>query len=250
MAKNRVLVLIPARYASSRFPGKPLAKIAGKSMVQRVFENCTSMGASPSFDTQAYVVTDNLEIEKHVKDFGGNVVRVDDEVESGTERIHLAFQKSADKKFDLIINVQGDEPLLTGEELQRLAQFHLDSDFDIATLVKKNECMEEIKNPNVVKALVAPTGRCLYFSRGALPHDRDGNELKAWWQHIGVYSYRPEALQKFCESPMGIYERIEKLEQLRAMEQGLSIGALVTNLNLFGVDTPEDLKKLAEVLSE
>lgn len=250
MAKNRVLVLIPARYASSRFPGKPLAQINGRSMIQRVFENCTSMGASPSFDCQAYVVTDNQEIENHVKEFGGNVVRVDDDVQSGTERIHLAFQRSSDKNFDLIINVQGDEPLLTGEELQRLAQFHLDSEFDIATLVKKNDCMEEIKNPNVVKALVAPSGRCLYFSRGALPHDRDGNELEAWWQHIGVYSYRPTALQKFCESPMGVYERIEKLEQLRAMEQGMSIGALVSNLNLIGVDTPEDLKKLESVLNE
>ena len=250
MAKNRVLVLIPARYASSRFPGKPLAQIAGKSMIQRVFENCTSMGASPSFDCQAYVVTDDPKIEKHVKEFGGNVVRVDDDVESGTERIYLAFQKSSDKKFDLIINVQGDEPLLKGEELERLAQFHIDSEFEMATLVKKNECMEEFKNPNIVKALVAPTGRCLYFSRGALPHDRDGNELKAWWQHIGVYSYRPTALQKFCESPMGVYEKIEKLEQLRAMEQGLSIGALVTNLNLIGVDTPEDLDKLEGMFDE
>ena len=126
----------------------------------------------------------------------------------------------------------------------------LDSDFDMATLVKKNECMDEIKNPNVVKALVAPTGKCLYFSRGALPHDRDGGELESWWQHIGVYSYRPKALQKFCESPMGIYEKIEKLEQLRALEQGLSIGALVTTAKLMGVDTPEDLKKLNEVFSE
>lgn len=219
-------------------------------MIQRVYENCTSMGTSTAFDCQAYVVTDNQEIENHVKEFGGNVVRVDDDVESGTERIHLAFQRSSDKNFDLIINVQGDEPLLTGEELQRLCQFHLDSDFDVTTLVKRNESMEEFKNPNIVKAIVAPTGRCLYFSRGSLPHDRDGNELEAWWQHIGVYSYKPAALQKFCESPMGVYERIEKLEQLRAMEQGLSIGALVTTLELMGVDTPEDIKKLEGILNE
>ena len=250
MTKSRVLVLIPGRYASSRFPGKPLAQIAGKSMIQRVFENCTLKGVSPSFDIQAYVVTDNQEIENHVKAFGGNVVRVDDEVESGTERIYLAFQKSADKEFDLIINVQGDEPLLTSAELERLVQFHLDSKFDIATLVKKNESIEEFKNPNIVKAIVSPSGACLYFSREAIPYLKEEKDFSSWWQHIGVYSYRPKALQKFCESPLGVYEKTERLEQLRALEEGLSIGALVTNLNLMGVDTPEDIKKLAEVLSE
>jgi 3-deoxy-manno-octulosonate cytidylyltransferase (CMP-KDO synthetase) len=219
-------------------------------MIQRVFENCTLMGASPSFDTQAYVVTDNQEIENHVKSFGGNVVRVDDDVASGTERIHLAFQKSSDKKFDLIINVQGDEPLITGSELERLVQFHLDSQFDIATLVKNNDSIEEFKNPNIVKAIVTPSGACLYFSRESIPHLSEEKEFSSWWQHIGVYSYRPKALQKFCESPLGVYEKVERLEQLRALEQGLSIGALVTNLNLIGVDTPEDIKKLTEVLSE
>lgn len=224
--------------------------ISGKSMIQRVFENCTLIGTTTSFDSKAYVVTDNSEIEKHVQDFGGNVIRVDDEVESGTERIYLAFERSSDKAFDLIINVQGDEPLLDANELERLVHFHLNSPFDIATLVKKNESTEDFKNSNIVKAVVVPSGRCLYFSRGELPFDRDGKKLKPWWQHIGVYSYRPKALQKFSESELGVYEKLEKLEQLRALELGMSIGALVTDLNLIGVDTPADLNKLEALINK
>ncbi len=154
-------------------------------------------------------------------------------------------------KPDLVINVQGDEPLLKGDVLKDLAEFHLNSHFDIATVVRERKASEEdYKNSNVVKAvLVATTGECLYFSRESLPHDRDGKNTHSWYHHIGVYSYRPQALSAFVKLPMGKLENLEKLEQLRALENGMRIGAVKTTQNLIGVDVPEDIKKVEGALS-
>lgn len=240
-----VVVLIPARFGSSRFPGKPLAKISGVSMIQRVFKNCQDAG----FKTA--VVTDNDEIESHVKGFGGVVVRVDDDVPSGSERIALAYQRFyQEDKVDLVINVQGDEPLLKGDVLKELAEFHLKSNYPIATLLRERESQEEdFKNPNVVKAVWSSSSKqCLYFSRQSLPYDRDGNKSYSWYQHIGVYSYRPEALLNFVKLPVSRHEDLEKLEQLRALDNGYSIGAILTNQKLIGVDVPEDIKKVEGAL--
>lgn len=242
-----VVVLIPARYGSSRFPGKPLAKIAGRSMIERVYSNCKMAG----FKTA--VVTDNDEIEAHVKSFSGIVLRVDDDVPSGSERIALAYQRFfQNEKADLVINVQGDEPLLNGEVLKQLAEFHLKSSYPIATLLRERKNSEEdFKNPNVVKALWSETTKqCLYFSRQSLPYDREGGKEYSWYQHIGVYSYRPEALLAFVKLPMSKLEDLEKLEQLRALENGYSLGAVLTTQKLMGVDVPEDIKKVEGALSE
>ncbi|MCO4793306.1 MAG: 3-deoxy-manno-octulosonate cytidylyltransferase [Bacteriovoracaceae bacterium] len=256
MEVKRALVLIPARYASSRFPGKPLAQIQGKSMIQRVYENCSkAQGFAPSnfkLELEVAVVTDDDRIEKHVKEFG-NVVRVDDDVTSGTLRIELAYKRYFSKdNFDYVVNVQGDEPLLTGEELTRLLEFHYAADYDITTVVRSMSGFDtEFKDPNKVKAIYSPvTGACHFFTRAAVPHDRDDHELKEWFLHIGVYSYKTQALIDYCESPETYYEKVEKLEQLRAIEHGLSIGAIQTQATLMGVDTPEDLKILEGVLSE
>ena len=242
-----VVVLIPARFGSSRFPGKPLAQIAGRSMIERVYSNCKASG----FETA--VVTDNEEIETHVKSFGGIVLRVDDDVPSGSERIALAYQRFFEAtKADLVINVQGDEPLLKGDVLKELAEFHLKSSYPITTLLRARHVSEEdFKNPNVVKAIWSEqTKQCLYFSRQSLPYDRDGGRDYNWYQHIGVYSYRPEALLAFVKMPMSKLEDLEKLEQLRALENGYSLGAILTTQKLMGVDVPEDIKKVEGVLGE
>lgn len=240
-----VVILIPARFASSRFPGKPLAMIAGKSMIQRVFENCKASG----FPT--HVVTDHDGIEKHVKDFGGSVIRIDDDVPSGSERIALAYERFLKSENpDLVINVQGDEPLLNGSILKELADFHMKSDFEITTLLRERSVKEDdFKNPNVVKALWSQaSGQCLYFSRQSIPYDRDGGRDYSWYHHIGVYSYRPKALSSFVKLPESRLEVLERLEQLRGLENGMRIGAVLTTQKLIGVDVPDDVQKVEGAL--
>jgi 3-deoxy-manno-octulosonate cytidylyltransferase (CMP-KDO synthetase) len=211
-------------------------------MIQWVYENCAASG----FPTA--VVTDHPEIEAVVKAFGGKVLRVDDDVPSGSERIALAFERFGDPKTELVINVQGDEPLLKGEVLKELAEFHLRSEFAITTLVRERRASEDdFRNPNVVKAVWSGE-QCLYFSRQSLPFDRDQKDTHAWHQHIGVYSYRPRALAAFVKLAPSRLEELEKLEQLRALENGMTIGAIRTEQRLIGVDLPEDVKRVEEAL--
>src|SRR5690606_29967525 len=169
-------------------------------MIQRVWENVAHF-----FD--AAVVTDDDRIEDAVKAFGGPVVRVDDDVESGTLRIGLAYERFfKEKDYDFILNVQGDEPLLGGSDLERLVQFHASSPFAVTTLIKKETDQQEFHNPNRVKAVFTEaTGECHYFSRAPVPHDRDGGD-PSWWLHVGVYSYRPESLKQACLLPASALE--------------------------------------------
>jgi 3-deoxy-manno-octulosonate cytidylyltransferase (CMP-KDO synthetase) len=233
------LILIPARYRSSRFPGKPLVTLNGKTMVEWVYLNCLESGL------ETYVITDHDDIEQAVKKFGGKVVRVDDQVETGSERIALAYERFFKHQgFTHIINVQGDEPLLKGAEVKKLYESHLNSKFDVMTMVKKREISHlDWKNTNVVKVVFnSKTLQTLYFSRASIPYDRDQNQLKNWYQHIGVYCYKVESLLKMVSLPIGELENIEKLEQLRLLEQGYLYGAITTELELKGVDHPEDVK--------
>lgn len=242
---SKAVVLIPARFQSSRFPGKPLVKIAGQLMIERVYNNARQSGLP------CYVVTDDKRIEDAVHGFGGKVLMVKDDVPSGSERIALAAERflAADAP-DFIINVQGDEPLLSGEVLRELLSFHAGRDFDITTLVRPRERHEDDwSNPNVVKAVIGQGQRCVYFSRASVPVQR-GGATAPWFHHIGVYCFKTRALQKFIKLPMGVLEDLEKLEQLRALENGLSIGAAETRLKLIGVDTPEDVMKVEEALRE
>ncbi len=239
------LILVPARFGSSRFPGKPIAKIQGKPMIEYVVDNCQASGYDYA------VVTDNDEIETCVKGFGGNIVRIDDDVSTGSERIALAYQRYfADKKYKYIINVQGDEPLLSGKTIAEIGQAHLASHFDVYTGVKRRDFSEEgFTNPNVVKCVKSETNnQCLYFSRASIPYARDGKEHH-WYHHIGIYSYRVEALLKFVDLEETHYEKIEKLEQLRLLENEITIGALNIEDELIGVDAPEDIQKIEGVLS-
>lgn len=220
-------------------------------MIERVYANCSST------EMDCCVVTDDERIEQHVKSFGGKVCRIDDDVPSGTERIQLAYDRYfSDKEFDLVINVQGDEPLLRAEIINKLAHFHRHSTFDVTTLVKKMPNLGgDFFDPNKVKVVFSTeSGRCHYFSRAPIPFVRDEKieirENSHWYLHIGVYSYRPKALNSFCLSSVGYYENLEKLEQLRGLDIGLSYGAIAMSDFLAGVDTPDDLKKLEGVFSD
>lgn len=235
------IILIPARFASTRYPGKPLEKINGKTLIRSVYENMLET------KIPCYVVTDDERIEKEVQHFGGSVIRVDDDVPSGSDRIYLAYNRYFKKeKIDLILNIQGDEPLLKAQEVLKLRDFHLSSKFDLATMVRARKKEEDdFHSPNVVKALFSETnGQCLYFSRSQVPHGKE----ETWFQHIGVYSYRPNALGAFIEKGPTPLEKSERLEQLRALEIGLTIGAIKIEKILVGVDTPDDLKKVEGVL--
>jgi len=260
MSETRALILIPARYASSRFPGKPLAMIAGKSMIQRVYESCSLLSdtlrskdekSMKNLFVEVAVVTDNERIEKHVADFGGKVIRIDDDVPSGTERIYLAYKRFfSQKKIDFIINVQGDEPLLLGSDLLELLGFHLQHpNYSITTLVRAMDDFSDFEDPNRVKAVFnSADGHCLYFSRSPVPYSREQGVLKNWFLHIGVYCYKTQVLEHFCSLDEGELEKVERLEQLRALGAGMSIGATVINHELIGVDTPEDIKQVEGVL--
>jgi 3-deoxy-manno-octulosonate cytidylyltransferase (CMP-KDO synthetase) len=253
IATAQVLVLIPARYASTRFPGKPLIQLAGRSMIERVYSQCVNSTQNPdqnSYKLDVAVVTDNDKIESHVAGFGGVVHRVDDDVPSGTQRICLAWERFyKESQFDLIVNVQGDEPLYTADDLEKLISFHLNSSFDVATMVHRSEDDNEFENPNRVKVAWEETsGQCFYFSRAGIPYRRSPI-TKEWHQHVGVYSYRPKALKSFVSADASLYEQMEGLEQLRALSLGLSIGATTIDHELIGVDTPEDKERVEGVLS-
>jgi len=266
MGHRRALVLIPARYSSTRFPGKPLALIQGKPMIQRVYENIQNQPLKGRWHFQAFVVTDDERIEKCVKGFGGNCLRIDDDVISGSERICLAYQrylktpganKNSEAMPDFIINVQGDEPLLQAQDLEGLVQFHFQNNFDITTFYRPIENdLEGFQNPNRVKAVVSPSGQCIYFSRSPVPHfpigissqNEKGKDKIQWNLHVGVYCYKPEALEKFNSLPPSPLEKREKLEQLRALENGMTVGAIKLNKQLVGVDEPGDVAVIEGVL--
>lgn len=247
MSKNNpsALIVIPARFASSRFPGKPLALIKGKPMIQWVVEGVRSANLS------TYVVTDDEQIERVVRSFGGQCLRIDDQVSTGSERVALAIDRffTKESRPEFVLNVQGDEPLIRGDILRQLLQFHAQSSFDVTTLVKRRLQTDQGNNPNVVKALFSPLqGRCLGFSRALVPFYREENvgEKKHYFQHIGVYCYRLQALARFVALPNSSLEQIEQLEQMRALENGMTIGAQETDLELVGVDTPEDIARVEE----
>ena len=247
---KKALVLIPSRYQSTRFPGKPLADISGRPMVQWTYEGCCKIQEHFP-DSVVAVVTDNDEVEKVVKGFGGNCVRVDDDVPSGTERINLAYQRFyQDQHFDLVINVQGDEPLIEYELIENLINFHSENEFDVATVVKEISVHDDGYNDsNKVKAIYSKrTGRCNYFTRCSFPYNRNNEEGVHWFLHVGIYSFLPEVLAKFCEYQQSHNEVIECLEQLRLLDNGHSIGAVETTMHLCGVDTPEDIKYVEGII--
>ncbi len=236
------LILIPARYASTRFPAKPLAPLLGRPMVQWVYDHMLQTGA------QVAVVTDSAEIEQTLTPVGVKVVRVDEDVASGSERIHLAYQRYfSEQNFDYIINVQGDEPLLKASSILQIVNFHrAHPHFDVCTALRENHNSQQRDDANNVKAVFdVSSGECFYFSRSAVPY-----QANPWWLHLGIYCYRPSALKSFCQLPPSSLEQMERLEQLRLLQNKMRIGAVVLKDDQsFGVDTPEDLKRVEHILN-
>ncbi|BCR05496.1 3-deoxy-manno-octulosonate cytidylyltransferase [Desulfuromonas versatilis] len=245
----RVTALIPARYASSRFPGKPLAEIAGKPMIQWVYER-TSRSALVD---RVIVATDDERIRQAVQAFGGEVQMTRSDHPTGTDRL---AEVAARIETDIVVNVQGDEPLIDPRMIDMAVEpLTTDPSIPMGTLKTPIASVEEFLNPNVVKVVTDREGFALYFSRAPIPHPRDFadglqeqfQELQAC-KHIGLYVYRRDFLLAYPGLPVTPLENLEKLEQLRALEHGHKIRVVETSLSSLGVDTPEDLEKVREYL--
>jgi len=239
----KAVAIIPARYHSTRFPGKALAKLLNKPLIQWVWE---AVNNSNLFD-QVMVATDSVKIKEAVDNFGGIAILTRKEHQSGTDRI-AEVAESLD--CDIIVNVQGDEPLINQKVLFPLLQVMQDTSLPIASLMTPIKDLSLLSNPNLVKVVVDNISNALYFSRSVIPYNRDNIPLVDYWQHIGVYAYRRNALMRLVKLPSGKLEQAEKLEQLRALENGIPIKMIKTEYNGIGVDTPEDLLKLESLLKE
>ncbi|MEM6821572.1 MAG: 3-deoxy-manno-octulosonate cytidylyltransferase [Verrucomicrobiota bacterium] len=233
-----IAVIIPARFASQRFPGKVLAPIAGKPLIQWVWENAKK---APSV-SQVIVATDHQHVVDLIKGLGGEAVMTPSDLPSGTDRIAVAAEGL---DCDWVINVQGDEPLFSSNDLEAFIEAL--EDYPMATLARRMSSQEDVSNPNVVKVAIALDGRALYFSREPIPHHRDGGDTE-FWHHLGVYAYRPSTLRSLVQWDPSPLEQKEKLEQLRALENGISIQVVSTSARCIGVDTPEDLRQVEEIL--
>lgn len=231
----KVLCVIPARYASTRLPGKPLSMIAGKPMIQHVYERA----CQAQLPNEVVVATDNELVEKAVLDFGGKAVMTSPDHPSGTDRLAEVALMYPD--VDVIVNVQGDEPMIPPEVIDRLAEaFNGDADLNMATMkVVMDE--EDYENPAAVKVVTDQQGYALYFSRSLMPYQRNKPEGFKVFKHVGIYAYRRNFLLKYAALAPTPLEKAESLEQLRALENGYKIKVLESDFQGIGVDTPEDL---------
>ena len=243
----KFIVIIPARYQSTRFPGKPLALINNKPMIQWVYENAVKAV------NEVWVATDDERIFKAVENFGGKAVETLDTHQSGTDRCAEAARKLSENiDFNVIINVQGDEPFIQLRQIELLKSC-FSGDAEIATLIKKIETSEELFNPNRPKVVIDNKHNALYFSRSPIPYIR-GEENGNWisknvfWAHIGMYAYKSDVLQKISNLKQGILEKAESLEQLRWLENGFKIKTAETVHQSIGIDTPEDLTNALQLL--
>lgn len=242
-----IVVIIPARYQSTRFPGKPLAMIHGKSMIHRVVEQAKKAKGI----TQVVVATDDQRIYNHVKQFGYNVILTGTHHPNGTSRCFEVTEilQNTDIKIDAVINVQGDEPTIKPVQIEQLSRLIQQPKVQIATLIKKIDRQETLFNPNVVKVITGLNNRALYFSRQPIPYQRD-SDPKHWlnnhtyYKHIGIYAYKIDALKKIMKLSPGKLEASEQLEQLRWIENDLRIYTGETDFENIGIDTQEDLKNL------
>jgi len=242
----KLIGIIPARYQSSRFPGKPLVSIHGKTMIRRVYER-----VSLALD-DVIVATDDNRILEEVERFGGQAVMTSGSHRSGTERCAEAldiYRKQTGQTADVVVNIQGDEPLIKPEQLHEVMALFQKPETEIATLVHKHHDLTEIVNPNNVKVVMDKNGRVLYFSRSTIPYQRDvpqknwGNHY-TYYIHIGMYAYRTGTLSEITRLAPSPLEKAESLEQNRWLENGYPIMAAVSAYRNYPVDTPEDLEKI------
>lgn len=241
----KVTAIIPSRYESKRFPGKALADIKGKTMIQRVYEQAQKSDLVNS----VYVATDSDAIQTSIQEMGGNVVMTSENCSSGTDRVAEAARTLKLGDDDIIVNIQGDQPLLPPECLNDLVQpFFTRPGLTMATLAHVLTDENEINDPNNVKVIIDGDGFAIYFSRARIPFNRDNSKTVHYYKHIGIYAYSNSFLQEFTNLPYSILEHIEKLEQLRVIESGNKIRVTVTEHDSPSVDDPADIKKIVPLL--
>ena len=241
--KGKVLAVIPARYGSMRFPGKVLAQLGGKEIVRHVWERTCRSRAD-----EVIVAVDDRKVYNAVMDFGGKAVMTSSQHPSGSDRIYEVIKDRTD--VDAVINVQGDEPFILPEVINSLIDVITGEEApDMATVVVPAGREEIADNPNIVKVVLGANQQALYFSRSMIPFLRVGGEECGAYRHWGIYAYRRKALEKFVSLPEGKLEKCEKLEQLRALENGMKISCIVTPYSSIGIDTPEELSKAEEFLA-
>lgn len=248
--KIKTLGVIPSRYGAQRFPGKPLTMIAGKTLVQRVYEQASK---AKRLD-KVIVATEDTRILEAVEAYGGDAMLTSPDCATGTDRVtEVARQYDC----ELVVNIQGDEPLMRPEMIDQLVEgMQAERGCVMGTLARKLESAATLNNSNVVKVVIAGNGNALYFSRSTIPYVRDARRddatewlrLGKFFKHLGIYAYRKEFLLKFVALPQGELEKTEKLEQLRALDGGYGIKVWVTPFDSIGVDTPEDVKMVEEIL--
>ena len=238
----KILGIIPARYASTRFPGKPLADVNGKPMIQRVYEQAKKCKAL----AEVVLATDDKRIEAAVKKFKGKVVMTSSKHESGTDRCYEALSKLG-VKYDAVINIQGDEPFIHPDQISKVASCFKDKKVELATLVMKMKSIHELTNHNTIKVVISKKKEAIYFSRTAIPYYR-GEDFTEWlkmhtyYKHIGIYGYRTDILAEVTKLERSSLEMAESLEQLRWLENGYKVSVEFTEHESHSIDTPEDLR--------
>jgi 3-deoxy-manno-octulosonate cytidylyltransferase (CMP-KDO synthetase) len=247
---TKAVAIIPARYQSQRLPAKPLADIAGKPMIQHVYERTLRARRI----AQVIVATDDERIASVVRAFGGEVVMTSKDLQSGTDRIAVVAE-SLPNDIGIIVNVQGDEPLIDPDMVDEAVAVVAESTADVGTLVKRIEALDELLNPNVVKVVLSDAGKCLYFSRSPIPFGRDKAQTEwlstyTYYKHIGMYVFRREFLRTYATLKQTPLEHVEKLEQLRILENGFTINAGITRHDSMPVDTIEDLERVRGAYSK
>jgi len=248
--KMKFLGIIPARYASTRFPGKPLADLLGKPLIQRVYERVAG------YLDRVIVATDDERIFNTVREWDGEALLTSPNHQSGTDRCWEACQKLKEK-YDVIINIQGDEPFVHPSQIELLKAAFMNPRIQIATLIKPfSSCddLESLLNPNTVKVVINANGEAIYFSRSVVPYiliknPPEWTETHVFYKHIGIYAYKPKVLNKITSLPQSVLEKAESLEQLRWIENGFVIQTMITDKETFGIDTPEDLEKAVKIVT-
>lgn len=242
-----VVGVIPARYESKRLPGKPLVLIQGRPMIQHVYQRAAQAGTLE----RLVVATDDPRIQKAIAQFGGEVLMTSREHPSGTDRVAEAARQLRLTDDAIVVNIQGDEPLLRAEMIDSLVQsLQGNSDVAMTTLAYPDTDKNDLTDPGVVKVVLDVRGRALYFSRSPLPAFRHRSSPPPYYKHLGFYGYRNGFLQEFTKLSPGVLEKLEKLEQLRALEHGFSISVVVSPFDSISVDTPEDLARVRKIMEQ
>ncbi len=239
----KTAIIIPSRLGSTRLPQKPLRQIAGTSLVERVYRQCKRASGID----MVIVATDSDEIATHVNSFGAGAIMTPEDCANGTARVAYAAKHLADD-FEIIINVQGDEPLIDPIVIEKIAAAFDDNDVSIATAISPIEDAESINNPNIAKVVTDVNDNIIYFSRAVIPFDRDKTSDVKYLKHIGIYGFRRKILEEIKHLPITALEEIEKLEQLCWLYNGYKIKAIRVDYNSVEVNTEEDLKKVEEIL--